>query len=181
MVNSTASPTDTDPSFKAVDIAVTGSVAATTPTAIMDTTAKAKPKVKVKKEMTVAESEVQNQKRQAWRVAQQMRKAEAMNAALEEERRERLTIMDAWAQAQEAMKLRQLVGEGKTDAVDQAVSSSSVTSQALRPPMLPRSPTTPSAATPIPPQAHASSWFGEARSSSPKLPLMTVRVPIDLN
>jgi hypothetical protein len=64
----------------------------------------------------------------ARRVTQQTRKAEAMNAALEEERRERLAIMAARAQAQEAMKLRQLVGEGKTDVVAGAASSSSVTS-----------------------------------------------------
>jgi hypothetical protein len=107
-----------------------------------------------------------------------------MNAALEEERRERLTIMATRAQAQEAIKLRQLVGEGNTDAVAGAASSSSVTSQALHPPMLPRSPVTPRAATPVPPQAHASSRFGEVRSSLPELPLMTERVAaslIDLN
>jgi hypothetical protein len=145
-----------------VDVAVTGSVAATAPTAITDTTAKAKLKVKVKKEMTAAEREVQNQKWQARRVAQRTRKAEATNAALEEEWRERLTIMAARAQAQEAMKLRQLVGVGKTDAVAGAASSSSVTLQVLRPTMLPRSPATPRAATPIPTQAHASSRFGDA-------------------
>jgi hypothetical protein len=96
-----------------------------------------------------------------------------MNAALEEERRERLTIMAARPQAQEAMKLQQLVGEGKTDAVVGAASSSSVTSQALCPPMLPRSPATPRAATPVPPLGHAPSRFGDARSSSPELSLMT--------
>jgi hypothetical protein len=84
-------------------------------------------------------------------VAQQTRKTEAMNAALKEERQERLTIMATRAQAQEAMKLRQLVGEGKTDAMAGAPSSSSVTLQALRPPMLPRSPATLRAATPVPP------------------------------
>jgi hypothetical protein len=84
-----------------------------------------------------------------------MRKAEAMNATLEEDRQEWLMIMAARAQAQEAMKLRQLVGEGKTDTMAEAASSSLVTSQALRPPMLSRSPTTPRAATPVPPQAHA--------------------------
>jgi hypothetical protein len=51
-----------------------------------------------------------------------------MTAALEEERRERLTIMATRAQAQEAMKLRELVSEGKTDALAGAASSSSVTS-----------------------------------------------------
>jgi hypothetical protein len=86
-----------------------------------------------------------------------MRKAEAMNATLEEERQERLTIMATRAQAQEAMKLWQLAGEGKTDAEAGAASSSSFTLQALRPLMLPRSPATPRAATPIPPQAHAPS------------------------
>jgi hypothetical protein len=49
----------------------------------MDTTAKAKPKAKVKKEMTAAEREVQNQKWQACRVSQRTRKTEAMTAALE--------------------------------------------------------------------------------------------------
>jgi hypothetical protein len=160
MVNATAAPAATDPSVQAVDVAVTGSVVATAPTASMDTTAKAKPKVKVKKEMTAAEREVQNQKR---RVAQRTRKAEAMNAALEEERRERLTIMAARARAQEAMKLRQLVGEGKTDVMAGAASSSSVTSLALRPPMLPRSPATPRAATPVPPP-QGSSWTRRGRS-----------------
>jgi alanyl-tRNA synthetase len=145
-----------------MDVAVTGSVAATAPTANMDTTAKANGKVKVKKELTATEREVQNQKRQARRVAQRTRKAEAMNAALEEERQERLTIMAARAQAQDAMKLRQLVGEGKTDVVAGAASSSSVTSQALRPQMLPRSPATPRAATPVPPQG--SSWTRRGRS-----------------
>jgi hypothetical protein len=105
----------------------------------------------VKKELTAAEREVQNRKRLARRVAQWTRKTETMNTSLEEERRERLTIMAARAQAEEAMKLRQLVGEGKTDAVAGASSSSLVTSQALRPLMLPLSPATPRAATPVPP------------------------------
>jgi hypothetical protein len=131
-----------------VDVAVIGSIVATALMANTDTTAKAKPKVKVKKEMTAAEREVQNQKHQARWLAQCTRKAEAITAALEEERRERLMIMAARAQAQEAMKVRQLVGEGKTDAVAEAASSSSVTSQALRPPMLLCSPATPRAATP---------------------------------
>jgi hypothetical protein len=82
-----------------VGVAVTGSIAATTPMASTDTTAKAKPKAKVRKEMTAAEREVQNQKRQACRVAQRTRKAKAMTTALEEEMRERLTIMAAQAQA----------------------------------------------------------------------------------
>jgi hypothetical protein len=63
MVNDAAALAAIDPSVKVVDVAVTGSVAATAPTASTDTTAKAKPKVKVKKEMTAAEREVQNQKR----------------------------------------------------------------------------------------------------------------------
>jgi hypothetical protein len=83
--------TDTNPSIDAVDVTATALMAST------DTTAKAKPKAKVKKKMTKAEREVQNQKRQARRVAQQIRKAEAMTAALEEERRERLTLMAAQA------------------------------------------------------------------------------------
>jgi hypothetical protein len=49
----------------------------------------------VKKEVTAAEREVQNQKRQARRVVQRARKAKAMTAALEEERPEHLTIMAA--------------------------------------------------------------------------------------
>jgi hypothetical protein len=54
--------TATDPIIDAVDIAVTGSIAAITLTANTDTTAKAKAKVKVKKDLTAAEREVQNQK-----------------------------------------------------------------------------------------------------------------------
>jgi hypothetical protein len=85
-----------DPSIDAVDVAVTGTVtdiapAASTATIIAIT------KAKVKKEVTAAEREVQNQKRQARRVAQRARKIEAVTAALEEERRERLTIMAARA------------------------------------------------------------------------------------
>jgi hypothetical protein len=74
-----------------------------------------------------------------------------MNATLEEETREQQTIMAAQAQAQEATKLRQLVGEGKIDAMAGAASSSSVTLQALHPPMLPRSPATPRVAALVPP------------------------------
>jgi hypothetical protein len=148
IVNAATAPAATDPSVEAVDVAVTGSVVATALMANTDTTAKAKPKVKVKKEMTAAEGEVQNQKHQARWVAQRMRKAEAITATLEEERWERLTIMAARAQAQEAMKLWQLIGEGKTDTVAGAALSSSVTSQVLCPPMLLRSPAMPRAATP---------------------------------
>jgi hypothetical protein len=79
------------------------------------------------------------------------RKAEVMTAALKEDRQERLTIMAARAQAQEAMKLHELMVEGKTDGVAIAASSSSVMSQALHPLMVPRSPATPRAATPVPP------------------------------
>jgi hypothetical protein len=60
MENTAATDTAINPSIDAVDVAVTGSVVATTPTAITDTTAKAKPKAKVKKEMTAMEKEVQN-------------------------------------------------------------------------------------------------------------------------
>jgi hypothetical protein len=62
----------TDPSIDAMDIAITGSVAATAPMASMATTvttAKPKPKAKVKKVMTAAERKVQNQKRRVQRVA----------------------------------------------------------------------------------------------------------------
>jgi predicted RNase H-like nuclease (RuvC/YqgF family) len=151
----------TDPSVDVEDVAISAYVEATVPTANTTTTAKAKPKAKVKKEMTAADREVQNQKRQARRVAQRTRKAEAVTAALEEQRQERLMIMAARAQAQEAMKLRELVGDGKTDTVTRVASSSSVTSQALRPPMVPRSRAMPRAATPVP-QAHVPSWFGGA-------------------
>jgi hypothetical protein len=46
----------------------------------------AKPKAKVKKELTMAVRGVQNQKRQACRVAEQARKAEALAAAAELEK-----------------------------------------------------------------------------------------------
>jgi hypothetical protein len=112
-----------DPSVEAVDVAVTRIAANSTPTAsTATTTAVTKPKVKVKKEMTAAETEFRNQKRQAWRVAQRAIKAGSVTAALEEEKRERMT------RAQETMKLRELVGEAKTDALAGADSSSSVMS-----------------------------------------------------
>jgi hypothetical protein len=61
----------------------------------MNTTAAiAKAKGKVKKELTTVEREVQNQKRQG---------------TLEEEKQERLAIMAARAQAQEDMKMRDLL------------------------------------------------------------------------
>jgi hypothetical protein len=176
-----------DPSIEAVDVAVAGTIVATAMTASTTTTAavaKSKPKVKVKKEATATEREVQNQKRQARRVAQWARKAEAVTAALEEERRERLTIMANWAQAQEAMKLHELVGEAKTDTMAGTASSSLVTSQALRPLMVPCSPATPRASATLVLEVHAPSWLGGTRSSSRELPLMMDRVAplaIDLN
>jgi hypothetical protein len=97
----------------------------------------------VKKEVTTAEREVQNKKEQACRVAERERKAHAFTVALEEEKRERLTIMVARSQAQEDMKMRELLGEAKIDGLAGATLSSSITSRALRPPMVPRSPTTP--------------------------------------
>jgi hypothetical protein len=128
-----------DPSADAMDVALTAPAAPTAPmTSTATTTAIAKPKAKVKKELTTAEREVQNQKRQApdGRVGKEGR---ALTAALEEEKRECLTIMAARAQVQEAMKVR----EAKTDAVAGTTSSSSVTSQVLRPLMVSWSPVTP--------------------------------------
>jgi hypothetical protein len=61
-----------DHSVEAIDVAITGVVAATVPMASTATTtavAKDKPKAKVKKEVTAVEREVQNQKRLARRVA----------------------------------------------------------------------------------------------------------------
>jgi hypothetical protein len=54
-----------DPSIDAEDVVVTGYAVAIAPTASTATIVKAKPKAKVKKEMTAAERKVQNQKRQA--------------------------------------------------------------------------------------------------------------------
>jgi hypothetical protein len=52
-----------DPSVDALDVAIIGTIADTTPTAIVTTTtAIAKSKAKVKKEVTAAEREVQTQK-----------------------------------------------------------------------------------------------------------------------
>jgi ADP-ribosylglycohydrolase len=69
-------------------------VAHTTPTAPMasmaTTTAITKPNDMVK-EWTAIERKVQNQKRQARQVAEQARKAEALVAALEEEKPEHLS------------------------------------------------------------------------------------------
>jgi hypothetical protein len=61
--------------------------------------------------VTAAEREVQNQKWQTRWVAQRTRKNKVVTIALEEERRECLTIMAVRAQAQEAMKMRELLGE----------------------------------------------------------------------
>jgi hypothetical protein len=66
------------------------------------------------------------------------------------------------AQAQEAMKLRELMGEGKTNGDAGAASSSSVTSEALHLLMVLCLPAMPRAATPFPPQAHMPPWLGGA-------------------
>jgi hypothetical protein len=79
---------------------------------------------------------------------EQTRKAEALTATIEEEKQERLVLLHTKASAQKAAKLRELLGEGKTDTAA-TTSSSSVTSQALRPPMLPWLHATPGL-TPIP-------------------------------
>jgi hypothetical protein len=68
-----------------------------------------------------------------------------MTVALEEERRERLTIMVGRAHAHEAMKLRELLGEAKTDVVTRSASSNLVTSQALHPSIVLCSPAMPRA------------------------------------
>jgi hypothetical protein len=80
------------------------------------------------------------------------------------------------------MKKQELLGEVRTDAG--TTSSSSVTSQALRPPMMPRSPATPwTAAVPVL-HVHAPSRFEGERSSSPELALLhdgIAQLAIDLN
>jgi hypothetical protein len=77
-------------------------LAVTAPTTNTATTAAiAKPKLKVKKELTAAEREVQNQKRQAHRVAEQARKTEAFNAALEEEERLMIIAAGLWPRGHE--------------------------------------------------------------------------------
>jgi hypothetical protein len=78
-------------------------------------------------------------------VTKRTRKAEAVTTALNEERWERLMIMAARAQAQEAMKLQELVSDDKTDVMAGAALSNLITSQALRPPIVPCSPATPRA------------------------------------
>jgi hypothetical protein len=89
-----------DPSIDATDVAFTANIVATAPMSSTTTTANiTKPKVKVKKEVTAAERGVQNQKRQARRVSERARKAHAFTTALEEEKWECLSIMDALAQA----------------------------------------------------------------------------------
>jgi hypothetical protein len=67
------------------------------------------------------------------------------------------------------MKLRDLLGEGRTDAITGTTLSSSVTYQAARPSMIPRSPGM--AMIPVL-HVHASCWIGGARSSSPELTLL---------
>jgi HD-GYP domain-containing protein (c-di-GMP phosphodiesterase class II) len=125
----TEDATAADPSVDAMDVAVTAPAASTASTASTTTTAGiTKAKAKVKKELTMAEREVQNQKRQARRVAERARKAEAPAAALGEEKRDRLAIMAVRAQAQVVMKMSELLDEAKTDVVIGATSSSSVTS-----------------------------------------------------
>jgi hypothetical protein len=85
-----------DPSIDAMDVAITAPAVPTAPTAGTTTTeAIAKPKAKVKKELATTVREVQNPKWQARRVAKWARKAKALAAALEEEKRERLAIMAA--------------------------------------------------------------------------------------
>jgi hypothetical protein len=61
-------------------------------------------------------------------VAERARKAKALARSLEEEKREHLALMASRAQAQEAMKMWELLSEAKTDAVVGASSSSSVMS-----------------------------------------------------
>jgi hypothetical protein len=73
-----------DPSVDAVDVDVT----ATVPTISTSPS----PRSRWKKEVITTKREVQNQKRQAHRVAERARKTETFNAALEEEKREHLNI-----------------------------------------------------------------------------------------
>jgi hypothetical protein len=84
----------------AMDVVVTAPPAPTASTANTSTTTTiAKPKAKVKKELTTTEREVKNQKWQARRVAERSRKGEALAATLGEEKRGHLTIMAAQAEA----------------------------------------------------------------------------------
>jgi hypothetical protein len=84
-----------DQSADTMDVALTIPAGPAASTASTYTTAAiAKAKGKVKKELTTVEREVQNQKRQG---------------TLEEEKQERLAIMAARAQAQEDMKMRDLL------------------------------------------------------------------------
>jgi hypothetical protein len=84
----------------AMDVVVTAPPA---PTASManttTTTTIAKPKAKVKKELTTTEREVENQKWQARRVGKRSRKGEALAATLGGEKRGHLAIMAARAEA----------------------------------------------------------------------------------
>jgi hypothetical protein len=81
------------------------------------------------------------------------------------------------------MKKRELLGEVRTDAG--TTSSSSVTSQALRPLMMPRSPAMPGTAAAVPVlHVHAPSRLEGERSSSPELALLhegIAQPAIDLN
>jgi hypothetical protein len=173
-----AAPT-VDPSANAIDVAIT---VPTTPTASTATTAIAKPKANVK-ELTSAERKVQNQKRQARRVAERARKADALVVAQEEEKREAV-LMHTQAQVKEVMKMRELLGEVRTNVVVGTTSSSSVTSQALRRPMLPWSPATLGTAAVPSLHVHASSQLRGARLSSRELALLRDDIAppaIDLN
>jgi hypothetical protein len=77
--------------------------------------------------------------------------------------------MHAQAQAYEALNMRELLGEARTDTVTGMTSSSSVTSQTMRPLMLRRSHAT--AAVPGL-HVHASSRLSGTRSSSSELALL---------
>jgi hypothetical protein len=125
----------------------------TTTTPITGDMAMPKSKAKVKKELTAAEREVQNQKRQGHRIVGSARNTEALAAIAEVEKQERLVLLHAKANAQEASKMRE------TDAVG-TTSSSSVTSQAQRLLILPHSLATLGAA-PVP-LLHVHVSFGSA-------------------
>jgi hypothetical protein len=155
-----------DPSADAIDIAP---IAPTTPRTT--TAAITKPKTKVKKEWSAAERKVQNQKCQDRRVAERTRKAEATTAT-EEEKWKCLILIHALAQVQEALKMRELLGEVRIDAVTGTTSSSSFTSQALQPPMLPRSPQTPRTTAFPGLHVHPPSRLERTRSSSLELRLL---------
>jgi hypothetical protein len=82
------------------------------------------------------------------------------------------------------MKKLELLGEVRADKSAGMTSSSSVTSQALRLPMLAWSPATPRTAAVLTLHVHASSRLEEARSSLPDLALLQDDIAspaIDLN